>query len=174
MPASIQMQTMMDNRSGKAGAPLDGDMAGNKSTGSLSTGLNTTAITDNNSVSTYTYIGGGSSNASGVSTPLAPGANVGLGVAMPVNGPACTVAPAVTGTASVGSTLTTTTGTWTGVPAPTTTIQWYAAGSPIPGATATTLVLTAAQQGKTIYVVVTGTNTLGTLPAKSNTTAAVS
>ena len=39
--------------------------------------------------------------------------------------PVNTVAPAVTGTATFGSTLTTTNGTWLGAPAPTFTYQWY-------------------------------------------------
>jgi hypothetical protein len=39
---------------------------------------------------------------------------------LPVN----IVAPAVTGTATVGQTLSTTDGTWTGAPAPTFSYQW--------------------------------------------------
>jgi len=39
--------------------------------------------------------------------------------------PVNTVAPAVTGTTVVGQVLTTTNGTWTGVPTPTYSYQWY-------------------------------------------------
>jgi hypothetical protein len=54
--------------------------------------------------------------------------------APPVN----TVAPAVSGTATVGQTLSSTTGTWTGLPTPTFTYQWQRAGSNISGATSST------------------------------------
>src|ERR1035437_868029 len=50
--------------------------------------------------------------------------------------PSCTVAPAVTGTATVGSTLTSTAGTWTGVATIVNTYQWQRAGVDIAGATA--------------------------------------
>ena len=90
--------------------------------------------------------------------------------ALPVN----TVAPAITGTTTVGQTLTTTNGTWTGVPTPTYTRQWYADGVAISGATGTTRVLAAGEQGKVITVVVTATNSAGVVTATSNATAAVS
>lgn len=89
--------------------------------------------------------------------------------AAPVN----TVAPAITGTATVGQTLTTTNGTWTGVPTPTYTRQWYADGVAISGATGTTRVLAAGEQGKVITVVVTATNSAGVATKVSNATAAV-
>jgi surface antigen len=53
---------------------------------------------------------------------------------------ASTAAPTITGTNLVDETLTLSAGAWT--PAPeTSTVQWYAAGVPIPGATAWTLIL---------------------------------
>jgi hypothetical protein len=58
--------------------------------------------------------------------------------------PVNTVAPAVTGTATVGQTLSTTNGTWLGAPAPTFTYQWQRSGSNIGGATSSTYVLVAA------------------------------
>jgi hypothetical protein len=64
--------------------------------------------------------------------------------------PVNTVAPAVTGTATVGQTLSTTNGTWTGAPAPTFTYQWQRAGSNIGGATASTYLLVIADVGSTI------------------------
>jgi surface antigen len=62
-----------------------------------------------------------------------------------------TVAPRVTGTAKVGSTLTVSPGTWT--PTPTTlSYQWLAGGAAIAGATKTTFVPTSAQIGKALTV----------------------
>lgn len=60
-------------------------------------------------------------------------------------------APVITGTTAQDSTLTASTGSWT----PSTvalTYQWFAEGQPIPGATAKTFRLTAAQVGKKISV----------------------
>lgn len=89
--------------------------------------------------------------------------------AIPVN----TVAPAITGTATVGQTLTTTNGTWTGVPTPTYARQWYADGVAISSATGTTRVLGSGEEGKVITVVVTATNSAGVVTRVSNATAAV-
>lgn len=89
--------------------------------------------------------------------------------AAPVN----TVAPAVTGTASFGSTLTTTDGTWTGTPTPTFTYQWQRVSTNISGATSSTYVLVAADVGNTIRCVVTGTNAVSAVSANSNSTASV-
>jgi hypothetical protein len=63
--------------------------------------------------------------------------------------------PAISGTAAVGSKLTAAPGTWSpsGVHL---AFQWLASGTPITGATGTTLVLGTAQSGKTISVQVTG------------------
>lgn len=89
--------------------------------------------------------------------------------------PVNTVAPAVTGTASFGSTLTTTNGTWTGAPAPTFTYQWQRVTTNISGATSSTYVLVAADVGNTIRCVVTATNSVAPsgVSANSNSTASV-
>ena len=50
--------------------------------------------------------------------------------------PANTVLPVISGSTTVGSTLTTTDGTWTGSPTPTYTYQWKRGGTNISGATA--------------------------------------
>ena len=92
--------------------------------------------------------------------------------AAPVN----TVAPAVTGTAVYGSTLTTTNGTWTGAPAPTFTYQWFRSPSTsISGATSSTYVLVVGDIGFGIYCQVTATNIVAPsgVTANSNTTATV-
>ncbi|MFF2387523.1 hypothetical protein ACFVTH_01725, partial [Agromyces sp. NPDC058104] len=62
--------------------------------------------------------------------------------------------PTISGTAAVGSTLTAKPGTWTTGTA--FTYQWYASGTAITGATASTFKLTSAQAGKTVTVLVTG------------------
>lgn len=87
--------------------------------------------------------------------------------------PVNTVAPAITGTAKVGETLTTTNGTWTGVPAVSYARQWYADDVAIEGADGLTYALTEAEEGAIITVVVTATNAAGSAQATSNATAAV-
>ena len=87
--------------------------------------------------------------------------------------PANTVAPAVTGTATVGQTLSSTTGTWTGVPTPTFSYQWQRVTTNIGGATSSTYTLVAADAGNTIRCVVTATNSVGSASANSNSTASV-
>lgn len=89
------------------------------------------------------------------------------GGAAPVN----SVAPVISGTQTVGQTLTSTTGTWTGIPAPTFTYQWYRGASLISGATSSTYVLVQADAGNTtaIKCVVTATNSAGVVSADSNT-----
>jgi len=92
--------------------------------------------------------------------------------AAPVN----TVAPVVSGTATVGSTLTTTDGTWTGAPAPTFTYQWFRSPSTsIGGATSSSYVLVIGDRGFGIFCRVKATNTIAPsgVTADSNTTATV-
>lgn len=89
-----------------------------------------------------------------------------------------TVAPAITGTAQVGQTLTVTNGTWAG-PARTFTRQWLRNGAPIAAATGTTYVPVVGDIGAVITCQVTATvnaNIAGSgvqLKALSNATAAV-
>ena len=90
--------------------------------------------------------------------------------------PVNTVAPAVTGTATVGSTLTTTNGTWTGAPAPTFAYQWFRSPSTsIGGATSSSYVLVIGDRGFGIFCRVTATNSVAPsgVTADSNTTATV-
>jgi plastocyanin len=83
-----------------------------------------------------------------------------------------TVKPTISGTSTVGRTLTAAKGTWTGYPTPTFTYQWYActtavsaARTTVPstckkitGATRSTFKLTSAQRGKYVAVFVKGTS----------------
>jgi hypothetical protein len=88
--------------------------------------------------------------------------------------PVNTVAPAITGTPTVGETLTTSNGTWTGKEPPANfAYQWKAGGVNIAGATAKTYTLTEAEVGKAITVTVTARNWKGPTSATSAATAAV-
>ncbi len=89
--------------------------------------------------------------------------------------------PAISGTVSVGSTLTTSNGVWSGPPqAPTSfTYAWSRCDtggnncSAISGATGQTYVLQAADVGSTLRVTVTGANSAGSSPSNSLVTAVV-
>lgn len=89
-------------------------------------------------------------------------------------GPANTVAPAITGTPTQGSTLSTTNGTWTNSPS-SYAYQWQrdtasnGIFSNIGSATANTYLLVQADIGNQLRCVVTATNGSGSVPANSNT-----
>tara|TARA_R110000868_G_scaffold265665_4_gene524588 strand:- start:1334 stop:2518 length:1185 start_codon:yes stop_codon:yes gene_type:complete len=87
--------------------------------------------------------------------------------------PVNSIAPVVSGTATFGSTLTTTDGTWSGVPTPTFTYQWQRVTTNISGATSSTYFLVQADVGSTIRCVVTATNSIAAVSANSNSTATV-
>jgi hypothetical protein len=72
---------------------------------------------------------------------------------LPVN----SVLPAITGTTTEGQTLTCSTGTWSNTP-DAFAYQWNRSGSPIPGATASTRLLAAADVGATLTCTVKATN----------------
>lgn len=81
-------------------------------------------------------------------------------------------APIVSGTVTVGSTLTCSTGAWDGRgEAPTYSYEWLRDGDPISGASLTsgTYTLVLADAGSSIRCVVTATNTGGATSAESNT-----
>ncbi|MQW43490.1 hypothetical protein CN217_20970 [Sinorhizobium meliloti] len=96
---------------------------------------------------------------------------LGAGVVVGIGAPSNSVLPAISGTAQVGQTLTSTTGTWSG--SPTFTRQWNADGAAIVGATAATYVPLVGDVGKVITVTVTATNDSGSVSATSAPTAAV-
>lgn len=83
--------------------------------------------------------------------------------AVPVN----TVAPVISGTPTVGQTLTSTTGTWTGSPTITYAYQWKSGASNV-GTNANIYVLVTGDIGANITCVVTATNPGGSTNATSN------
>jgi len=82
--------------------------------------------------------------------------------------------PVVTGTATVGQTLSSTTGTWNGYPTPTYAYQWVrGASTNISGATSSTYTLVDADYNNTVKCTVTATNSAGSASATSAATATV-
>ena len=82
--------------------------------------------------------------------------------------------PVVSGTATVGQTLSSTTGTWSGYPAPTYGYQWVrGASTNISGATSSTYTLVDADYNNTVKCTVTATNSAGSASATSAATATV-
>jgi hypothetical protein len=102
----------------------------------------------------------------------------GVGHAAEAVAPVNTTPPAITGTATVGKTLTATDGTWSNAPT-SFSYQWLRCNgggnscATIPGATQKTYLLVAADAGQTIRVRVTATNADGSASAQSDQTAAV-
>lgn len=88
--------------------------------------------------------------------------------------PYVTAVPAITGTATVGQTLTLSNGTWAGDATITYQYEWYANNIRISGAAASTFVLTSAQLGKRVTGRVVASNLSGNASATSAPTAAVS
>lgn len=82
--------------------------------------------------------------------------------------PVNTVAPVVSGSITVGSTLSCTTGTWTGDETITYAYQWRRDGNDISGATSSTYTLIGDDEGAMIDCVVTATNDAGSDDAASN------
>jgi hypothetical protein len=100
----------------------------------------------------------------------ATAAGVGPIVGIPIN----TVAPAITGTVTVGSLLTCSSGTWSGGGSLSYAYQWKVDGVTIVGATSSTYTILTADQAGQFTCVVTATNAAGAgTPATSNTTVAV-
>ena len=111
---------------------------------------------------------GGSASATSAQTAVVAG-----------NPPVNTALPSISGTAQDGQTLSAATGIWTGTPTITYTYQWRRCDSSgnncadIAGATSATYTAVPADVGKTLRVVVTATNAIGTASATSAQTAVV-
>lgn len=78
--------------------------------------------------------------------------------------------PVISGLARTGETLTTSNGTWDGVPSPTFGYQWKRDGVDISGATSNSFLVTDDEAGLQITVTVTATNPSGSSNATSNPT----
>lgn len=87
------------------------------------------------------------------------------GTGIPVN----TVAPVISGTTTLGSVLTVTTGTWTAKPSATYTYQWKRNGLDIVGATNSSYTIVNDDGATNIFCKVTATNEFGFASANSNT-----
>ena len=82
--------------------------------------------------------------------------------------------PIVSGTPTVGQTLSSTSGTWNGYPAPTFAYQWVrGASTNISGATSSTYQLQDADYNTTVKCTVTATNSAGSASATSAATATI-
>ena len=86
---------------------------------------------------------------------------------IPGNGPEDVEAPAVSGTPTVGETLTCSPGAWNAQPAPSYTYQWQLSGTDIPSATTSTYTVTNASRGLVLSCRVTADNGQGTRSAMS-------
>jgi Phosphate-induced protein 1 conserved region len=112
-------------------------------------------------------------NAAGASAPVASAVS---DVVVPV--PAATTAPALSGPAAVGRTLSTSPGAWN-TAVSSFAYQWLSCAAdgsscaPIPGATKTSYLLGAADAGHTLEARVSATNAAGTTVALSNRSAVV-
>lgn len=84
--------------------------------------------------------------------------------------PTVSTAPHVSGTGTVGQTLTCTMGNWTNQPVAY-AYQWLRGATPILGATADTRVLTAADSGQNLSCTVTATTGGGSASSTSNAVA---
>lgn len=87
--------------------------------------------------------------------------------------PANTAAPSISGTTTIGETLTGSDGSWTGAPTPSLSRQWLRDGEPISGATSSTYELVNGDYDAFIAFRVTATNPVDSAVATSNYTAAV-
>lgn len=103
------------------------------------------------------------SNAGGSATSTSNAIAIPAALPAPVND----VLPAISGTASVGSVLTTTLGSWSNGPF-TYAIAWYRDNVAISGATGTTYTVTSSDEGKSITSKVTATNSTASTTATSN------
>jgi Carboxypeptidase regulatory-like domain len=95
----------------------------------------------------------------------------GVKVTVTTVAPANTEAPSVSGTPAAGQTLSCSKGSWTGTPAPTFAYKWLRDGTAIAGATESSYVVPAADEGHTLICEVTAKNSAG---EKSATSAGVS
>ena len=102
-------------------------------------------------------------------TVVASDAFAGINAALVPDAPVNTVAPVASGTPAVGQTLSCSSGTWTGRPAPKYAYAWLRDGVPIAGATASTYTVQDADEGNGLTCRVSATNKSASAVAISNT-----
>lgn len=125
-------------------------------------GTRTLAAADVGAIMTCTVT---ATNAGGSASADTPGTAAVIAASIPV--PVNTVAPAVTGTGTVGQVLTTDNGTWSNSPT-SYAYAWRRGGVDIAGATASTYTLAQADVGASVTCRVLATNAGGTAGATSN------
>ena len=86
----------------------------------------------------------------------------------PASAPVATAAPLVSGSASVGAPLACSSGTWSGIPAPSLSREWLRDGTPIAGAAAPTYTVQPGDGGHALACRVTAANLAGTVGSDSN------
>jgi hypothetical protein len=99
----------------------------------------------------------------------APNTTSGINAALVLREPVNVSAPVASGTLTVGQTLTCASGSWTGMASLSYAHQWLRDGVAIGGATASTYVIQAADQGHGLACQDTATNKLASVSATSNT-----
>ena len=124
--------------------------------------------------STYTLVVGDSAQnitcvVTATNTSGSANATSNVITAQTYSAPVNTVAPVISGTTTLGSILTSTTGTWIGNPSPTFAYEWYRNGLFIFGATSSTYTLMVGDSNANINCVVTAINVLGSESSVSNT-----
>ena len=134
------------------GTPISGSVNATRTVATADVGYTLTCTV------TATNAGG-----SGTATSAATSTVIAASAPVPVN----SVAPAVTGTGTVGQTLSTDNGTWTNSPTGY-AYQWRRGGVDISGATANTYALVSADAGTSVTCRVAATNAGGTATAISN------
>jgi hypothetical protein len=127
--------------------------------------------------STYTLIAADAGNAITVTVtatnPISAVAATSSATTEITYAPQNSVAPSVSGSTAIGSSLSTTNGTWAGYPSPTFAYQWNRSGSAIAGATSSTYTTVNGDAGTAITCTVTATNAAGTAPQVSSNNIAV-
>ena len=98
---------------------------------------------------------------------------VAIEITVGLTAPVITGVPTISGTEVVGQTLTASAASVSGNPTPTRTWQWERAGTPIIGETSSTYTLASADEGQTLTVVQTETNSEGSDNAESAATGAI-
>ncbi len=96
-------------------------------------------------------------------------ATTGIDAALVPRAPVNTAAPVASGTPAAGQTVSCSSGSWTGSPAPSYAYAWLRDGVPIPAATASAYVVQAADVGNGLTCKVTAANRSGSTAAVSNT-----